>query len=125
MLLPMLTFDRRASDRRGISPSTTISLGAVLADERREASDRRRSLRRRNDVRTIAHFARRIDAGQTRLEVIVDSVEGLRLVAMFTCGCSAIEPVGAGEAPLRTVPCAQHAAPRIEHDRRRRRSPRD
>jgi hypothetical protein len=115
----MISSDRRASERRGISPSTTISLGAALADERRARNDRRELPRRRGDLRTIAHYARRINAGHTRLEVIVDGSDGLRLVAMFQCGCTAIEPVGAGPATVRTDPCAVHTDPAVTVDRRR------
>ncbi len=115
----MISFDRRATERRGIAPSPAVSLGAALAEERRARSDRRSQPRRRTDLRTIAHFARRIEAGQTRLEVIVDGTEGLRLVAMFQCGCVAIEPVGAGASTVRTEPCADHAEPAVTVDRRR------
>ena len=115
----MISFERRASERRGITPSTSASLGAVLADERRDRRDRRELPRRRNDLQTIAHYARRIGAGHTRLEVIVDGTDGLRLVAMFKCGCSAVEPVGAGAATVRTDSCAAHANPPVALDRRR------
>jgi hypothetical protein len=115
----MTTSDRRASDRRGHAPSFTISLGAVLADERRERRDRREQPRRRADHFSIAQVARCIDAGQTRLEVIVDGVDGMRLVAMFTCGCSATEPIGEGHATVRTESCAAHAEPAITIERRR------
>lgn len=115
----MISFDRRSTERRGVSPSTTISLGAALADERRERRDRRENPRRRSDLRTIAHYARRIGAGHTRLEVIVDGTEGLRLVAMFQCGCTAVEPVGAGPASVRTEACAEHAEPVVAQERRR------
>ena len=90
-----------------------------MADERRERRDRREYPRRRNDMRTIAHYARRIGAGHTRLEVIVDGTEGLRLVAMFQCGCVAVEPVGSGPASVRTETCTEHAAPVVHVDRRR------
>jgi len=70
-------------------------------------------------MRTIAHYARRIEAGHTRLEVIVDGTEGLRLVAMFQCGCVAVEPVGAGPITVRTEPCDEHAEPSVTLDRRR------
>lgn len=115
----MYSTDRRTSERRGISPSTTISLGAALADERREPRDRREYPRRRTDVRTIAHYARRIGAGRTRLEVIVDGTDGLRLVAMFDCGCVGIEPIGAGPVTVRTETCGDHADPIVTVDRRR------
>jgi len=115
----MISSDRRATERRGITPSTSISLGAVLADERRERRDRRESPRRHSDLRTIAHYARRIEAGHTRLEVIVDASEGLRLVAMFQCGCVAVEPVGAGPITVRAEPCTEHAEPSVTVDRRR------
>jgi hypothetical protein len=75
--------------------------------------------RRSADLRTIAHYARRIGAGHTRLEVIVDGTDGLRLVAMFKCSCVAIEPVGAGPATVRTEPCADHSDPSVVLDRRR------
>lgn len=115
----MHSSDRRISERRGISPSTTINLGAALADERRERRDRREHPRRRADLRTIAHYARRIGAGHTRLEVIVDGTEGLRLVAMFQCGCVAIEPVGNGPASVHTDTCAEHSDPVVTVERRR------
>lgn len=114
----MLSYDRRSSDRRGIAQST-VSLAAALAEERRERRDRRELPRRRADIRTIAHYARRIGAGHTRLEVIVDGTEGLRLVAMFGCGCVAVEPVGAGPATVRTETCVDHADPVVTVDRRR------
>jgi hypothetical protein len=117
----MISFDRRASDRRGITPSTTISLGAVLAEERRERRDRREQPRRRAELGSIAQVARRINAGETRLEVIVDGTEGIRLVAMFKCGCSAAEPIGAGASTVRIEWCAEHTAPEIANDRRRNR----
>ena len=110
--------DRRAANRRGIDPSTTISLGVALAEERRERSDRRQMPRRRTDARTIAHVARRISAGQTRLEVIVDGSDGMRLVAMFACGC-ATEPIGDGAPSVRATYCAAHAEPAIPVERRR------
>jgi hypothetical protein len=119
MLRPMISSDRRARERRGIAPSNTISLGAVLADERRERRDRRELPRRRSDLRTIAHYARRIEAGHTRLEVIVDGTDGLRLVAMFQCGCVAVEPVGAGPVDVRVEACIEHAEPPVTLDRRR------
>jgi len=115
----MTTFDRRASERRGLVPSTAISLGAALTEERRDRSDRREQPRRRSDLRTIAHYARRIAAEKTRLEVIVDGSDGLRLVAMFQCGCVAFEPVGAGPVGVSAEPCAEHAPPIILTDRRR------
>jgi hypothetical protein len=115
----MITSDRRASERRGITPSTSISLGAALADERRARRDRREQPRRRTDLRTIAHYARRIEAEKTRLEVIVDGKDGLRLVAMFGCGCVAVEPVGAGPVTVRAEPCTEHAEPAVDVDRRR------
>ena len=61
----MHSSDRRSSERRGISSSPAISLGAALADERREPRDRREHPRRRADMRTIAHYARRIGAART------------------------------------------------------------
>lgn len=115
----MISSDRRATERRGILPSTTINLGAVLADERRARNDRREAPRRVADIRTIAHFARHIGAGHTRLEVIVDGTDGLRLVAMFQCGCVAQEPVGAGPGTVRTEPCTEHTEPPVTLDRRR------
>jgi hypothetical protein len=114
----MISSDRRATERRGILPSTTINLGAVLADERRARNDRREAPRRVADIRTIAHFARHIGAGHTRLEVIVDGTDGLRLVAMFQCGCVAQEPVGAGPGTVRTEPCTEHTEPPVTLDRR-------
>jgi hypothetical protein len=115
----MISFDRRGSERRGIAPSITISLGAALADERRERRERREQPRRLSDLRTIADVARYIGAGQTRLEVIVDGNEGMRLVAMFQCGCVAVEPIGAGPASVRTEPCVEHGATEVTIDRRR------
>jgi hypothetical protein len=117
----MTTSDRRASDRRGHAPSSTISLGAVLADERRERSDRREQPRRRADQSSIAQVARGLDAGQTRLEVIVDGIDGMRLTAMFACGCSASEPIGEGNRTVCTEPCAAHAEPPVMIERRRSR----
>ena len=118
-LPPMISSDRRATERRGVAPFTTISLGAVLADERRERRDRREMPRRQSDLPTIAHYARRIEAGHTRLEVIVDGTDGMRLVAMFQCGCVAVEPVGAGPISVRTEPCTEHGEPPVTLDRRR------
>ncbi len=115
----MTTFDRRATERRGLVPSTTINLGAALTEERRDRSERRAQPRRRSDIQTIAHYARRIEAEKTRLEVIVDGTDGLRLVAMFQCGCVAFEPVGAGSVGVSSEPCAHHAPPIILKDRRR------
>jgi hypothetical protein len=94
-------------------------LGAVLADERRGRRDRRELPRRRSDANTIAQVARRIAAGQTRLEVIVDGSEGMRLVAMFACGCSATEPIGDGTPSVRAAYCAEHAEPPVTLERRR------
>lgn len=117
----MTPFDRRASDRRSTPAPSTAALGAFLAQERREPDDRRRTPRRRADMHTIAHFAHAIKAGETRLEVIVDGgADGMRLVAMFQCGCVAIEPVGAGTRELRTEPCPAHSLPPIARERRRR-----
>jgi hypothetical protein len=115
----MISSDRRATERRGIAPSTSIGLGAVLADERRARRDRRDAPRRLSDVLTIAHYACRIGAGHTRLEVIVDGTDGLRLVAMFKCGCTAVEPVGAGSSIVRVEPCTDHTEPAVIPDRRR------
>jgi hypothetical protein len=115
----MTTFDRRASERRGLVPSTAINLGAALSEERRDRGDRRDQPRRASDLRTISHYARRIEAEKTRLEVIVDGTEGLRLVAMFQCGCVAFEPVGAGPVGVSAEPCVDHAAPDVTIDRRR------
>src|ERR1700677_1933678 len=115
----MTTFDRRASERRGLVPSSAISLGGALTEERRDRSDRRAQPRRSSDLRTIAHYARRIQAERTRLEGIVDGTEGLRLVAMFQCGCVALAPVGAGPTGVTTEPCVDHAAPIVTIDRRR------
>jgi hypothetical protein len=115
----MTTFDRRASERRGLVPSSAINLGAALAEERRDRSDRRAQPRRSSDLHTIAHYARRIQAEKTRLEVIVDGTDGLRLVAMFQCGCVAFEPVGAGCAAVTAEPCIDHAPPAVTIDRRR------
>jgi hypothetical protein len=115
----MISSDRRATERRGIAPSISISLGAVLADERRARSDRRDAPRRLSDVLTIAHYASRIGAGHARLEVIVDGTDGLRLVAMFKCGCTAVEPVGSGSSTVRVEPCTDHTEPVVAPDRRR------
>jgi len=117
----MISFDRRASERRGQIPSTTISLGAVLAVERRVRTNRRQQPRRQAELTNIAQLARRISAGQTRLEVIVDGTEGIRLVAMFACGCTAAEPIGAGTSSVRAEWCGAHAAPAVTIDRRRNR----
>jgi hypothetical protein len=114
----MISSDRRAADRRGRTPVSSISLGAVLAVERRARPDRREQPRRQADLRNIAQLARRINAGQTRLEVIVDGTEGMRLVAMFACGCRATEPIGAGTASVRAEWCGAHAAPAVTIDRR-------
>jgi|GEM_PF-3887288 hypothetical protein len=115
----MTTFERRASERRGLVPSSAISLGGALEAERRDRSDRREQPRRHSDLRTIAHYARRIEAEKTRLEVIIDGTEGLRLVAMFECGCVAFEPVGAGPVGVSAEPCAEHAPEIVSTDRRR------
>jgi hypothetical protein len=115
----MISSDRRAADRRGNAPGTTISLGAVLASERRARPDRREQPRRRAELQSIAHVARRISAGQTRLEVIVDGTNGMRLVAMFACGCIAAEPIGAGDPSVRAEWCGAHAAPAVTIERRR------
>ena len=115
----MISSDRRASERRGAPPSTTISLGAVLALERRARPDRREQPRRRSELVTIAQLARRVNSGQTRLEVIVDGTEGMRLVAMFACGCGVVEPIGAGTASVRAEWCGAHAAPALTIERRR------
>jgi hypothetical protein len=115
----MALYDRRGSERRTVAPSSTAGLGAFIAEERREKSDRRRHPRRRTDMRTIAHYAHAIEAGETRLEVIVDGADGMRLVAMFQCGCVAIEPIGAGATSLRTEPCSAHAPVPVSVDRRR------
>jgi hypothetical protein len=115
----MISSDRRARERRGIAPSATINLGAALADERRDRHERREQPRRGKDVRTITHYARRIQPGQTHLEVIVDGTDGLRLVAMFQCGCVAVEPVGAGPVSVRAEPCTGHSEPIVTVDRRR------
>jgi hypothetical protein len=120
MALAMISFDRRASDRRGVTSSTTtVNLGGVLAYERRERRDRRQHPRRRNDFDSIAHVASRIKAGQTRLEVMVDGSDGMRLVAMFVCGCRATEPIGSGTPAVFALTCADHAPPVIVVERRR------
>jgi hypothetical protein len=115
----MTSFDRRASDRRGIASSSSISLGAVLADERREQRDRRAQPRRLSDAATIAHVARRIGAGQTHIDVIVDGVDGMRLCATFACGCSATEAIGAGPGTVHIDSCREHLEPPVEIERRR------
>jgi hypothetical protein len=114
----MISFDRRASERRGYTPSTTISLGAALAEERRARRDRRELPRRASELRTIAHYENRIQARNSRLEVVVDGTEGMRLVAMFGCNCVAIEPVGAGAANVRINTCTEHRPPYVAIDRR-------
>lgn len=96
-----------------------ISLGAVLAVERRERRDRREQPRRQSDFSSIAHVARRIDAGHTKLEVMIDAADGMRLVAEFACGCSASEPIGDGTSAVRIASCAQHAVTPPGADRRR------
>ena len=115
----MATFERRSTERRAAAPKGAISLGAALPAERRARHNRREQPRRRADVHTIAHFARHIAAGQTRLEVIVDGNDGLRLVAMFQCGCIASEPIGAGASSLRIETCAGHQEPPVTVERRR------
>jgi hypothetical protein len=115
----MISSNRRASDRRGNTSFSSSILGAALADERRARRDRRESPRRRDDLRTIAHYARRIGAEETPLEVVVDGADGLRLIAMFKCGCSAVEPVGEGAATVGTETCDEHADPPVTIDRRR------
>jgi len=112
--------DRRTEDRRGGAATGGSGAGSGITLDRRAANDRRKAPRRRADLRTIAELAERIDAGRTRLEVIVDGTEGLRLVAVFACGCSAVEPVGAGKTTLRVEACATHAEPPIARERRRR-----
>jgi hypothetical protein len=113
-----MTPDRRSSDRRG--SRSTVSLGAVLEEERRARRDRRDQPRRRSDLRTIAHYARYIGAPQTHCDVVVDASEGMRLMAQFPCDCVAIEPVGTGPAAVRAAPCRDHAEPAVKVDRRRR-----
>lgn len=115
----MATERRMAPDRRGLAAATVIALGAALGSERRDRSDRRQRPRRRADVRTIADFAHGINAGETRLEVIVDGTEGLRLVGMFECGCIAVEPVGNGAAHVKLETCAAHREPAVDIERRR------
>ena len=117
----MVSIDRRLTHRRDAAFSTTVALGASLTKDRREREDRRRTPRRRSDMRTISHFADAIEAGRSGLEVIVDGSEGLRLVAMFACGCVAIEPVGEGVSSVEIEACKMHASPGIKNDRRRRR----
>jgi len=106
-------------NRRGSAASTPVALGAALTIDRRAAADRRRNPRRRSDIWSIAQFAQRIAAGETRLEVIVDGTDGLRLVAVFACGCSATEPVGAGKPSVRLEVCTAHAEPPVARERRR------
>lgn len=115
----MTSSDRRASDRRGSASSNAVGLGTVLAEERHDRRDRREEPRRRADLSSIAHVARGINAGKTRLEIIVDGNAGMRLVAVFACGCSASEPIGNGDSSVRTEPCAAHVAPSVAIDRRR------
>jgi hypothetical protein len=116
----MVPIDRRLTHRRGGASTSTVALGAALTDERRESRDRRQMPRRRADMRTIAHFARGIDAGESRLEVIVDGGDGIRMVAMFTCGCLAIEPIGEGRPSLHIEACPRHVEPVVVHERRSR-----
>jgi hypothetical protein len=106
--------------RRTGSLSADVAVATALADERRRRSDRRQHPRRRADMRSIAHFARVIGAGETRLEVIVDGLEGLRLVALFGCGCLATEPIGDGKARVTIEPCPAHLVPALVIERRRR-----
>lgn len=114
----MISFDRRASDRRGYTPAATISLGAALADERRARRDRRELPRRASELRTIAHYSHRINARHSRLEVVVDGSESMRLVAMFACNCVAVEPVGTGATNVRITTCTDHRPPYVAFDRR-------
>jgi hypothetical protein len=116
----MVPIDRRLTHRRGGASTSAVALGSALTDERRESRDRRQVPRRRADMTTIAHFARSIDAGESRLDVVVDGREGVRMVAMFACGCMAIEPIGAGRPSLRVEPCAHHAEPVVAYERRSR-----
>jgi hypothetical protein len=115
----MLANDRRSTHRRSSGASTASALGTALTIDRRGSNDRRRTPRRRADIWSIAQFAQRIAAGETRLEVIVDGTEGLRLVAVFACGCSATEPVGGGKPSVRIEACAAHTEPVVPHERRR------
>lgn len=116
----MAALDRRVDqDRRGLRAANAVALGAALSSERRERTDRRGRPRRRADARDIADYAYSIAAGETRLEVIVDGSEGLRLVAMFECGCVAVEPVGAGATRLTVETCAAHKAQPVANERRR------
>ena len=114
----MTTSDRRAAERRGSTPSSAVGLGAVLAEERRGRNDRRQQPRRRTDLSSIAQLARSINASQTRLDVVVDGIDGMRLVAVFACGCNASEPIGNGNASVRTEPCPAHAVPSVAVDHR-------
>jgi hypothetical protein len=104
--------------RRNAAFATNAVLGNAMTIDRRANPERRQMARRRTDIRTIAQYARTIGAGETRLEVIVDGAEGMRLVAMFDCGCSATEPVGNGKPVVRTDPCSTHREPRVPRDRR-------
>ena len=89
-----------------------------MADERRARRDRRELPRRVPELRTIAHYAHRINAGHARLEVVVEVNEGMRLVAMFGCNCVAIEPVGTGHSSVRIEACRDHREPVVPFDRR-------
>ena len=115
----MPAHDRRSEPRRGSSTASAVGLGSALATDRRASVDRRRVPRRRADLQSIAHFAQAVSAGETRLEVIVDGTDGLRLVALFACGCSAIEPVGAGMPSVRIEACPAHVEPVVARERRR------
>jgi hypothetical protein len=116
----MIAKDRRLSQRRANAYATSFSPSYALTMDRRSYTERRQTARRRTDMRTIAQYADIIGAGDSRLEVIVDGSEGLRLVAMFSCGCSAVEPIGTGKPSVRIEPCGPHFEPRPPRERRRK-----
>jgi hypothetical protein len=67
---------------------------------------------------TADQYAAAVCSTETRLDVIVDGGDALRLVAMFSCGCIATEPIGTGTPAVCVDACREHAEPAITHDRR-------
>jgi hypothetical protein len=116
----MTSTDRRAAARRTAVTTATVSAASVIAAERRERRDRREQPRRRNELRSIAHVSQRIRSPHPRLDVNVSAVAGIRITAIFPCGCIASEPVGDGTATVNCAWCAVHAPPTFFTERRRR-----
>ena len=115
----MTYHERRSTNgRRQPRPLTiAVPLGAVLDRAERTMRERRTTVRRRTDVRSIAAAVRYLN-DPTPARAIVDREWESASVALFRCGCIACEPVASG-APPQFIECVAHEPESIRRGRRR------